>query len=83
MKKVTREVIFINTTPKSERIRVLKSSKYLNDLDDDTNVFCKSIIDHYEHRQQQLANMSCTICCYLSGKNIIPVVMVMMTMIMT
>ena len=64
MKKLTRDVVFINTTPKSERITVLKSSKYLNDLeDDDTNVFCKSIIDRYEHRPQQLANMSCRICC--------------------
>ena len=58
MKKLTRDVVFINTSPKSERVTVLKSSKHLKDLhDDDTNVFCKSVVDRYEHRPRQLANM--------------------------
>ena len=58
MKKLTRDVVFINTSPKSERVTVLKSSEHLKDLhDDDTNVFCKSVVDHYEHRPRQLANM--------------------------
>ena len=51
MKKLTRDVVFINTSPKSERVMVLKSSKHLKDLhDNDTNVFCKSVVDRYEHR---------------------------------
>ena len=58
MKKLTRDVVFINTSPKSERVTVLKSTKHLKDLhDDNTNVFCKSVVDHYEHRPHQLANM--------------------------
>ena len=58
MKKLTREVVFISTHPKNERITVIKNSRFLVDLeDDDTNVFCKSIIDHYEHRPQELASM--------------------------
>ena len=58
MKKLTRDVVFINTSPKSERVTVLKSTKHLKDLhDNDTNVFCKSVVDRYEHRPHQLANM--------------------------
>ena len=37
---------------------MIKNSRFLVDLeDDDTNVFCKSIIDRYEHRPQELASM--------------------------
>ena len=47
MKQLTREVVFID---KSERITVMKSSKFLNELDDnDTDVFCKSIDTSTDH----------------------------------
>ena len=58
MKQLTREVVFIDTSVKSERITVMKSSKFLNELDDnDTDVFCKSMIDRYQHRPHVLASM--------------------------
>ena len=58
MKQLTREVVFIDTSVKSERITVMKSSKFLNELDDnDTDVFCKSMIDRYQHRPRVLASM--------------------------
>ena len=69
MKKLTRDVVLINTSPKSERVTVLKSTKHLKDLhDDNTNVFCESVVDRYEHRPHQLANVSSRIFCKLSSK---------------
>ena len=58
MKHLSRSVVFVDTTPKHERIAVLKDSNALKDLaDDDTNVFQKSLIDRYEYRPHELQSM--------------------------
>jgi hypothetical protein len=58
MKKLTREVVYINTSPKSERITVMKTKKFLSQLDDDDNdVFFKNIVDRYKHRPLSLAQL--------------------------
>ena len=58
MKQLSRSVVFIDTSPKSERIAVLKSKDVLSQLeDDDTDVFNKSLIDRYQHRPRELQSM--------------------------
>jgi hypothetical protein len=58
MKRLSRQVIFVNTNPKHQRIAVLKDSQTLSQLhDDDTNVFHKNLIERYQHRPHTLASM--------------------------
>ena len=58
MKQLSRSVVFVDTSPKNERIAVLKNNALLSQLEDnDTNVFQKSLIDRYQHRPQQLSFM--------------------------
>lgn len=48
MKHLICAVVFTNTTPKDERIAVLKDKKTLDELaDNDTNVFQKSLVERY------------------------------------
>ena len=58
MKQLSRSVVFIDSSPKNERIAVLKDYKSLSKLDDhDINVFQKSLIDRYQHRPRDLQSM--------------------------
>ena len=58
MKQLSRSVVFVDTNPKKDRIAVLKSNDTLSQLvDDDTDVFHKSLIDRYQHRPQSLSLM--------------------------
>ena len=57
MKQLSRSVVFVDTNPKSERIAVLKDKVMLSQLDDDTDVFQKSLIDRYQNRPQKLQSM--------------------------
>ena len=58
MKQLSRSVVFVDTNPKNERVGVLKDTATIDDLDDDDpNVFCKSLVDRYQHRPQQLQSM--------------------------
>lgn len=58
MKKLTSMVVFVDTSPKIERITVMKNAKFLAQVeDDDTNVFCKNLVDRYQHRPQLLSSM--------------------------
>ena len=50
--------MFVDTNAKKDRISVLKDSATIQELDDsDPNVFCKSLLDRYEHRPLELQNM--------------------------
>ena len=58
MKSMSRSVVFVDTNAKKDRISVLKDSATIQELDDsDSNVFCKSLLDRYEHRPLELQNM--------------------------
>ena len=69
MKRLSRSVVFIDTTVKECRIAVLKSNDVLSRLDDDdTAVFSKSLIDRYQwqHRPSSLRSiMFGRVCCQL------------------
>ena len=55
---LSRSVVFVDTTPKNERIAVLKGKDMLSQLeDDDTDVFHKSLIDRYQHRPREPHSM--------------------------
>ena len=50
--------MFVDTTPKHDRIAVQRNSNALKNLDDDdTSVFQKSLIDRYEQRSLELQSM--------------------------
>ena len=58
MKSMSRPVVFVDTNLKKDRISVLKDNALIQELDDsDPNVFCKSLLDRYEHRPLELQNM--------------------------
>ena len=58
MKKMSRTVLFVDTNPKKDRIGVLKPAALIKDLDDDDpNVFCKNLLERYQHRPIELTNM--------------------------
>ena len=58
MKRLSRSVVFVDTNPKNKRIHVLKSSKALEELDDDSKeVFLTTLNDRYRHRPQHLQSM--------------------------
>ena len=57
MKQLSRTVVFVDTNPRSDRVAVLKDYDALKELDDDPNVFHKSLIDRYVHRPQSLESM--------------------------
>ena len=58
MKQLSRSVVFVDTNTKKERIAVLKDNATLARLhENDTNVFCTSLIDRYQHRPQNLLAM--------------------------
>ena len=50
MRQLSRSVVFVNINRKEERVGVIKRPTDLNKLDDDGNVFQKSLIDRYQHR---------------------------------
>ncbi len=56
---MSRTVLFVDTNPKKDRIGVLKPSSAIENLDDDDpNVFCKNLVERYQHRPIELANIS-------------------------
>ena len=57
MKQLSRSVVFVDTNTKSERIDALKGKDMLNQLDDDTDVFHKSLINRYQHRLKEIQYM--------------------------
>ena len=58
MKRLSRSVVFIDTTVKEQRIVMLKNYAALSRLkEDDTGVFNKSLIDRYQHRPHTIHAM--------------------------
>ena len=55
MKQLSRTVVFVDTSPKNNRIGVLKDLNAISQLDDDDiQMFQKILIDRYEHRPHTL-----------------------------
>ena len=59
MRCSSREVIFVNTSPASERLHLLKSMEEINKMSDDCeDVNCSSLITKYSQRPLSLENMT-------------------------
>ena len=59
MRKSSREVIFINTTPPEERVQLLKPMNEIEELDDDTEeVHSSGLLNRYIQRPTSLENIS-------------------------
>ena len=51
MRKASRQIVFINTSPKDERVEILKPVSYINKLDDDSeDIFASGLIKRYAKR---------------------------------
>ena len=58
LKNSSREVVFVNTSPESERVIMLKSQKLIERLpDESTDVETKGIIQRYAERPRQLEDL--------------------------
>jgi hypothetical protein len=54
----SRDDIFVNTAPPDERVHMLKQSKDLKYLDEDSEDVCvKGLIDHYEQRPDEMEDI--------------------------
>ncbi|XP_011313417.1 uncharacterized protein [Fopius arisanus] len=54
----SRSVIFINTSPKNQRVRIFKSQKHLVSLDEDSiDIYTQNILEKYEQRILTLENL--------------------------
>ena len=59
MRKASRQIVFINTSPKDERVEVLKPVSYINELDDDSeDIFASGLIKRYAKRPASLENLT-------------------------
>jgi hypothetical protein len=59
MRKSSRQVIFINTSPPEDRVQLLKSLKELNDLQDDSDeIYASGLIKRYTNRPVKFDNLS-------------------------
>ncbi|KAI8483360.1 hypothetical protein Bbelb_389640 [Branchiostoma belcheri] len=58
LKKASRQVVFVNSAAKEKRVSILKPKNILQDMtDEDTNIFCTSLIDRYVSRPLVLEDM--------------------------
>ncbi|KAK7481049.1 hypothetical protein BaRGS_00027685 [Batillaria attramentaria] len=58
MCRSTRSVIFVNTSPPTQRVNLLKNSTLLEAMkDDDTDITCTSLIDRYADRPKELEHI--------------------------
>ena len=59
MRKASRQIVFINTSPKDERVEILKPVSYINELDDDSeDIFASGLIKRYAKRPASLENLT-------------------------
>ena len=59
MRKSSREVIFINTTPPEERVQLLKPLNEIEEMDDDSEeVHSSGLLNRYIQRPASLENIS-------------------------
>jgi len=58
----TTDVMYLPVTPKSERVKILKQPKFLNDPES-TDIFMNNILDYYSQRpNNHLFNHMCLVC---------------------
>ena len=59
MRKSSRQVVFINTSPPEDRVHLLKSIKDLNEMDDDSEEICTTgLVERYTKRPRSLEHVS-------------------------
>ena len=58
LKKSTRQVIFVNSGPPEDRVKILKPKSVLETLeDDDADIYCSNLIDRYTQRPASVINL--------------------------
>ena len=59
MRKSSRQVVFINTSPPEDRVQLLKPLQEINDLEDDSDeIYASGLIKCYTKRPAKLENVS-------------------------
>ena len=59
MRKSSRQVVFINTSPPEDRVQLLKPLQEINDLEDDSDdIYASGLIKRYTKRPAKLENVS-------------------------
>ena len=59
MRKFSRQVVFINTSPPEERVQLLKPLQEIDDMEDDSDeVYASGLIKRYIKRPVKLENLS-------------------------
>ena len=59
MRKSSRQVVFINTSPPEDRVHLLKSIKDLNEMDDDSEeIYMTGLVERYTKRPRSLEHVS-------------------------
>ena len=59
MRKSSRQVVFINTSPPEDRVQLLKPLQEINDLEDDSDeIYVSGLIKRYTKRPAKLENVS-------------------------
>jgi hypothetical protein len=59
MRKSSRQIIFINTSPPEERVRLLKPLQEINKMEDDSDeIYASGLIKRYIKRPASLENVS-------------------------
>ena len=59
MRKSSRQVVFINTSPPEERVKLLKPLQEIKDLEDESDeIYASSLINRYTKRPANLENLS-------------------------
>ena len=59
MRKASRQIVFINTSPKDERVEILKPVSDIKELDDDSeDIFTSGLLKRYAKRPASLENLT-------------------------
>ena len=59
MKKSSRHVIFVNTSPPEERVTLLKPKYFLDSMvEDDDDIECSNLLSRYAERRNTLENIT-------------------------
>ena len=59
MRKSSRQVVFINTSPPEDRVQLLKLLQEIKDVEDDSDeVYASGLIKRYTKRPEKLDNLS-------------------------
>ena len=59
MRKSSRQVIFVNTAPPEDRVKLLKAMTEIEEMDDDSeDVHCTGLLNRYTQRPTALENVS-------------------------